>query len=414
MFSFNPLFKNDFFGAGRGHHYGRQHVHGHHHGQPRAATSLQQTQVPATNSTTIQQTLSVAYEKLRITATGNLPAADSGTVTDSKTVAATPEDTDFSPQAVTDRILGFVKNRLETEKANGASDERLQDLYNQALTGIEKGLREAKDIIQANGIFEGEVQENFYATVTKLADGLEALGEALFGTEIDSEPTPVTTPETAAQSVGYQSREVAFQRSRSFEMEVTTQDGDTIKLLVNSGQSGYSNQFALQGDGVTASAFDAGFSSYDNLSFSVEGELDEGEISALKDLFAQVNAVAETFYGGDVELAFDQAMNVGMDTSELSAFAVDINQMQAVAVRDTYVAIDNMAGSNSNRFNDVMPRLGAFAQQTSAARDAVQSLDSGRLDARQLLRDLVSRLHPDAETEQGNGAAFKQFVESLA
>jgi len=397
MFSFNPLFKNDFFGTDKGHHGGRHHAMGHHSapGHLKQGAPIQ----PTVSTSTIEQTLAVAYEKLQVTVTSKIPGADSSTV------PGTQSETDFSPQAVSDRILGFVTDRLAAEKANGASDEKLQDLYQQALSGIEKGLREAKDIIHTNGLFQGEVRDNFYSTVTKLADGLEALGEELFGQEIDPQPVAATS---------YKNSEVAFQRDRSFEMEVVTQDGDTIKLLVNSGQSGYASQYNLQAEDVQVDGFSVGFSSYDNLSFSVEGELDEGEISALKDLFQQVNGVAETFFGGNVEQAFDQAMSVGMDTSELAAFAVDIKQSQVVAVRDTYVAIDNMAGREGSGFSDAMPRLGAFANQTREAGEAVKSIDGGRINTQDLLRELISRFHSDAETNQGTGAAFREFVEALA
>lgn len=401
MYSFNPLFKNNFLGSdsgfpGRGHGFGHQHAPGQ---MKRADAAL-----PATAGTSVQQieqTLALAYEKLQVTASRSVVGVDSST--------AAPAETDFSPQAVTDRIMGFVKDRLETERASGASEAKIQDLYQQAVSGVEKGLREAKDIIQAQGLFQGDVQDNFYDTVTRLADGLEALGEELFGVELDttaSEPAPALVAQNSA---------VAFQRDRSFEMEVVTQDGDTIKLIVNSGQSGFANQSSVQGDGVELQSLSAGFASYDNLSFSVEGELDAGEISALKDLFGQVNSVAETFYGGNVEQAFDQAMSVGMDSEELAAFAVDIQQSETIAVQDTYVAIENMSGAGrDNNSANVMPRLGEFARSVRDASEAASSIDGGRLSAPDLLRELVSRFYSDSGSQQDNSASFKRFIESLA
>ncbi|RLT99859.1 MAG: hypothetical protein D9N11_14120 [Ketobacter sp.] len=363
-----------------------------------------------TDSLQIERTLAVAYEKLQVTVTQNVPGVD--------TPATSPADTDFSPQAVTDRVLGFIQDRLESERANGASEEEIQALYQQAVKGVEQGLREAKDIIQAQGLFAGEVQDNFYATVTKLADGLEALGESLFGVELDgSDDTtpPEVAPPNVVQDLNYQSSEVAFQRARSFDLQVTTREGDTVTLRVSSGQSGYAKQTSLQTDGLSAVALDAGFSRYDNLAFSVEGDLDEGELAALQDLFAQVNTVAETFYGGDVEQAFDQAMGVGMDSEELAAFAVDLRQSETVAVRDTYVAIDNMAGSRRpNTFADVMPRLGDFAKGVQQASDNVKMLESGRLQAPELLRELISRFHADTAAGEGYGEQFKRFIGALA
>lgn len=418
MYASNPLLKNNFFGsdygfpgrrhgAGHGVGHGMRHAWGHQHAPGQVERYAQ------SNTLQIERTLAVAYEKLQVTATSTVPGTESPT--------NSPSETDFSPQAVTDRVLGFIQDRLEAERANGASEEEIQALYQQAVKGVEQGLREAKDIIQAQGLFSGEVQDNFYATVTKLADGLEALGESLFGVELDTQAEAVS-PEGASaeasdgiQGLNYQATEVAFQRARTFDLQVTTRDGDTVTLHVSSGQSGYAKQTSLQTNGLSVQGLDAGFSGYDNVAFSVDGDLDEGELAALQDLFAQVNSVAETFYAGDVEQAFDQAMSVGMDSEELAAFAVDLRQSQTVAVRDTYVAVENMAGSRRpNSFADVLPRLGEFAKGVQEASANAQTLDSGRLEAPELLRDLISRLHSDSDVGRGFGAPFKRFIEALA
>src|SRR5690606_20982458 len=89
--------------------------------------------------------------------------------------------------------------------------------------------------------------------------------------------------------------QVQIERSRSFEMEVMTQEGDRVKILVNSGQSFASDRVRYQDGNTSIDGFEASFSSYDNLSFSVEGDLNESELAALNDLFSQVNSVAETF-----------------------------------------------------------------------------------------------------------------------
>jgi hypothetical protein len=396
MFSFNPLNKNDFFGSSAGAKHARHGAPGFRQPAPNLAQSS-----TSTSQIQIQKTLEVAYKKLEVVVSSRVQPSS---VSTGPGGVQEQSDTgvDFSPQSVSDRILGFVQDRLQTEKANGASDSEIQELYQQALTGIERGLREAKEIIQGNGLFGGEIKDNFYATVTKLADGLEALGQELFnrGTA------------TTKTSTEFSQSEVAVDQRRSFEMEVMTQDGDKVTLVVNSGQSAYSNQYQLQGYGVEMQGYSAGFSSYDNLSFSVVGDLDEGEMAALADLFQQVNKVAETFYGGNVEQAFDQAMAVGMDAEELAAFAVDMKQSQTVAIRDTYAAVENMAGPvRNNPLSNMMDRLGAFADKAS---DAIQNSRADRLDGRELLKNLISRFHSDYGSEKGNDQAFQKFVNKLA
>src|SRR5690606_33124314 len=101
---------------------------------------------------------------------------------------------------------------------------------------------------------------------------------------------------------------------------VMTQEGDRVKIQVSSGQSFSSDQVKFNGSGTSVDGFEMSFSSFDSLSFSVEGDLNESELAALNDLFGQVNDVAETFYGGDVEQAFNQAMDVGMNPEQLASF----------------------------------------------------------------------------------------------
>ena len=52
-----------------------------------------------------------------------------------------------SPKEVASTVLGFVENRINSEKSAGASTERLNNLLEQARSGIEKGYKQAeKDI----------------------------------------------------------------------------------------------------------------------------------------------------------------------------------------------------------------------------------------------------------------------------
>jgi len=86
-----------------------------------------------------------------------------------------------------------------------------------------------------------------------------------------------------------------------------------------------------------------------------------------------------------------------------------------VAVRETYVAIDNLSRPQpGNGFEDVLPRLGQFARSVEAAGKVADGLDAGRLAAPDLLRELVSRLYSESDTGQGNDTDFKRFIEALA
>ena len=64
--------------------------------------------------------------------------------------------------------MGFIESRIEAERASGATEEELQSMFGQAMKGLEQGLREAKEVITAMDMFDGEVKDTFFATVSLL------------------------------------------------------------------------------------------------------------------------------------------------------------------------------------------------------------------------------------------------------
>lgn len=398
MLAFKPLFQRDFSGGVPA--WQRS-------GMPNRG-GPGQAETGSVSAQSIQATLTMAYERLQASVQSRFPAVNAPNAPEDTSAA----ETEYSPQAVADRIVGFVADRLAQEKANGASQERLQSLYQQGLKGIERGLREGRDIIAGQNMFSGTTKDTFYETVNLIADGMQALGEELFGVELDAPTQPAPVAGNGFQASRSQ---VMLESSRSFEMEVVTQEGDRVKILVNSGQSFSSDQFKYQDGNRSIDAFEINMSSFDNLSFSVEGDLNESELAALNELFSQVNDVAETFYGGDVELAFDQAMNVGMNPEQLASFAVNMNQTDTIAVRDTYVAVQNMAGpARMNPYQDMFARLGDFAKQANDGAGKLAALPQAPSNWQSLYADLIGRLHSDRGQSRGYGDAFQRFANRLA
>ena len=328
-----------------------------------------------------------------------------------------PAADDFSPDAVTQRIIGFVQQRLEKEKANGASEERLQSLMDQAREGIEKGFAQAKDIIVDQGIFTDEVKDNYLATVSRVQQGLEELEDTLFGAGAESAATPPVpaSPEAAAgQPAAGQTRVASeslyYNQTRSFDMQVKTRDGDLVTIRVNGEESFSSSSFAAASDGVSVAGIDARYSNSANFSFSVEGELDKGELAALNDLFSQVNDIADTFYGGDVEAAFSQAMDVGYDASELAGFAVNMRRTEVVAVRQAYAEVSRYGrpgngGADSapqNPLQSVMDKLTDFAGRVQEARNSLLAGPALAEGNGSLFADLIKSLVPARENAAGS------------
>lgn len=342
------------------------------------------------------------------------------------TPIAPPDSEDFSPATVTDRILSFIEQRLAQEKANGASDEVLQQRLQQGMEGVRKGMQEAREELESRGMFNGKVRDDYFETFGRVQQGLDDLEERLSGTA-SSTPTEVppsgnvVTGPVAAVATGtpWSASSVAVSSSREFAMEVTTQDGDVVKINVSSARDFAALVANFENEDVSAEGFDATISGEDNFSFTVEGELDEGEMSALTDLFAQVNDVAETFYGGNVEAAFEQALAVGYDQNELAGFAANMTQTQTVAVTQAYVGVAEAGGGEVGQGSLLAP-LVDFARQVRAAEQTLMSNLDSLVNGNDLFRQLLGQLPTGAtaatttlDTDTQQPPPWQQFVNGV-
>ena len=382
----------------------------------------------------------------------------------------------LSPENVSSRVVGFIESRLEAEKEDGATDEILHTMFDQAEKGLEEGLREAKEHITLMDMFSGEVKDTFYKTITLIDEGMNALESAFFGEPEEAIPVSsvpevdvqvealepkvdakvqalepeVTTrveasePETTLDLDKLQSSQLRgneryfdgpgtlfYSQENQFDMEVITQDGDVITIQVGGGGEGgiQTGQFGMM------NSFDSQQSFYQNISFVVDGDLDEGELAALNDLFSQVNDIADYFYSGDVGKAFEEALAIGYDAEELADFTINMTQTEVVVVTNAYQevadALPSNAESSSNRLQEVMDTLSDFVARL---RDSYESLDrSDRLvNVGALFADLLGELVPEdevideavsdgsegilndvASSERPVREAFRQFIDRL-
>jgi len=129
----------------------------------------------------------------------------------------------------------------------------------------------------------------------------------------------------------------SYERSEKFSFSLTTQEGDKVTISADS--------FFQQDSGVLAgNTLGVNFGSIslaDNTFFSIEGDINEDEALAINELLEQVVALADEFYYGDIEKAFNQALDIGYDSSEIAAYMLDLQLTETQAVATTYT--DNQA-----------------------------------------------------------------------
>lgn len=128
-------------------------------------------------------------------------------------------------------------------------------------------------------------------------------------------------------------------RQRS-TIRIRTQEGDIVKLDLRRMESFSAIDVMVNGEGGTASTTQIEVSSGSRLSFSVNGDLNEAELAAIQNIFAQAEAIADEFFAGDLGAAFDLASGLEYDTEQLARVSMRFREKQVSEV--VYAAIGSV------------------------------------------------------------------------
>ncbi|WP_432698274.1 DUF5610 domain-containing protein [Marinobacterium sp. YM272] len=280
---------------------------------------------------------------------------------------------DFSPEKVATRISDFVAAGLEAARSRGASDEKLQSMYDAALSGVQKGFDDAREVLENLQLLDGQIAEQVDETESLTFEALNALA-----------------PGTDGISSGMGTRMSIierFQNAEEMQLTIFTQDGDEV--TINFGrdqnyQSGYAA--ATDGQGNSAAVFSLSRSEYSEYSFTVSGSLDEGEIEALQNLVKDVSGLADEFFNGDVQKAFEQSGTLNFDAAELASMQLDMSYTRQYASISSYEQVSQLeqtADKPGRRLGHLMkevaqsfgaPSLGNLLAPGQLGRDLFEAL----------------------------------------
>ena len=252
---------------------------------------------------------------------------------------------DFSPEKVAGRILGFIEQRLQSEQAAGADTAKLQKFLDQAREGVEKGFAEARKILDGMGVLQGKVASDIDDTYQKIQDGFSGLSQRF---------NPDAALVEGSSSIAAYSERFAAQ-AETFEMSVTTRDGDRLRISIAQASANWSQTGVVassngQGSSAVASS-QSGSLQIGAWQISVEGELDDEERGALEKLFGQVQELSNKFYAGDLSGAFDRAMALEMDGEQLASMSLRLTQTTVRQATDTYSSVAQEGGQAASAVN---------------------------------------------------------------
>ncbi|MDP3845492.1 MAG: DUF5610 domain-containing protein [Pseudomonas sp.] len=289
---------------------------------------------------------------------------------------------DYSPAKVAERILGFVGGNMAREAAAGADSEQLQKHLQEFRKGVEKGFADARKILDGMGVLNGQVAANIDDTYKRIQDGLG---------ELDQRYAAPASSSSGSTAVAAYSERFAAQ-AQTFELDITTRDGDKLHIAVAQASASYSQSSVAAASNGSGSAVQASSQSSSlqiaGLQISVEGELDDEERAALTKLFGQVQELSDKFYAGDLNGAFDQALKLELDGSQLASLSLHLTQTSIRQATDAYSAVAEQGGQPASAVNNAL--IDYAKGLLEALRSSNEASDNARGTLEQLLHGTLA------------------------
>jgi len=313
---------------------------------------------------------------------------------------------EYTPEKVADRITRFVALGLENARARGKSEEEIQSLYESAVRGAEQGFKEAKEILSNLRVLEGKVAEQVEATEKLTFEGLAKLSPALARAE------PKNAPPTAAISgLAVADR---YQKAEDFSLRLKTREGDEVEIsfsrnLEAQGRFGFSQD----GEGNSASVLDISRSESTGYQFSVKGDLSEDELKAIQKLVQDVGRLANDFFGGDVQKAFEQAPDVRFDPSQLASMNLTLSRSESYSAARIYEGTQRLEQPES--IQNAGRRLGHMMRELreTAERPELGFLSRPDQTVGQLLKGLVEQDGRFQNADADQQTRYLEYVQRL-
>ncbi|OMH39714.1 DUF5610 domain-containing protein [Motiliproteus sp. MSK22-1] len=304
----------------------------------------------------------------------------------------------FSPEKVAERISNFVSQGLEKARQEGKSEAEIQKLYDDAVAGVKKGFDEARDILEEMNLLTDDISETINTTFDQTLDALNAINPAAD----TSERFPVSSSMFAAER---------YSKSESFSLDLKTQDGDTVTIDF-SNSNDYQASFGAynDGEGNSAAAFSIDRSQSSNYQFVVKGDLDEDELEAIENLIQDVSLIADDFFDGDVQAAFQQATEFQMDKTELASMSLTLTRSEQYSVAAAYQQVQGL-GESQNPGRKLGHMMHDLANQFG--NPALDFLDSPFSFGQDLLDSLIPQDTRYQEADENKQSLYDQSLQQM-
>lgn len=224
-----------------------------------------------------------------------------------------------------------------------------------------------------------------------------------------------------------------YQYSETMNLQLTTKEGDKVSVDFRQLYAEYQSYSEFKGaqqgsqqgpSGVTyfsskemleATAFET------HLGFSVEGDLNDEELNAIFDVFEKVDELANSFFGGDIEKAFQQAIDLQVDFTQIGSLSLNLTQTEMRAVQYQQGAMAEYAKAQQEALNDESDEaegnvadLPEYLQKWQAAIERLDEFFDNATDVvDEMVGETAAQRFPEQDSRSGWIERVREFHEKL-
>jgi len=320
----------------------------------------------------------------------------------------------FDFEAVAKNVMSFVNSSLNAAKSRGATSNELQDMLGQAREGANNGIDEAIVELSQLNVLDEELSEGIEKARDLINAGIDNTEESLLG---DSLAPSTESPSLTAHAVEYASDSFASQSSSS-DLSITTADGDIVSISFSAlKEAQQSNSFSYSADqDSTEMNYQHSASSYSemNFSFSVQGDLDKDELHAIQSLIKDISKIEKDFFTGNIDKAFNKALELGYDEEQLTSFNLELRQTQTNYASQAYNEVATYNIDENKELDSVVRPVLDFIGDFKELRNDANKLLGLNSEDDQFNQLLESVMNAEFSNDKQLLSQFNKFIEKLA
>lgn len=196
-----------------------------------------------------------------------------------------------SPDDVAEEALGSARQLVSEAPPKAA----------QSLISFRAKVQETASYVRETVRGPGDI-EDVDRVVARVGEGLDGL-----------ENEVASNRESSASVLAVDTRS----RQRS-TIRIRTQEGDVVKLSLKRTENLSGTDVAVSDGNGSVTTTEVAVSSRSRMMLKVEGDLNESELAAIKNVFAKAEQIADEFFDGDIGAAFSLAQGFEFDTEQLA------------------------------------------------------------------------------------------------